>query len=77
MDFSLIRSHVSWCGLAWLIMMRPLLLRERERTIAGRGIEGMSKEKDGMRRVVEGRRWKEGASRDRGRRRDVGGGGEG
>lgn len=30
MDFSLIRSRVSWCGLAGLIMMRPLLLRGRE-----------------------------------------------
>lgn len=75
MDFSLIRSHVSWCGLAWLIMMRPLLLREQERTGAAgreREREGMSEERDGMRRVVEGRRWREGAGRDRGRRRDGG-----
>lgn len=32
MDFSLIRSHVSWCGLARLIMMRPPLRRGREMT---------------------------------------------
>lgn len=45
MDFSLIRSHVSWCGLAWLIMMRPLLLRERERTRAAGGERGGERRK--------------------------------
>lgn len=61
MDFSLIRSHVSWCGRARLIMMRPLLRRGRE----GAGDAG-SREKREMSggREVEGR-----AGRDRAGRR--------
>lgn len=52
MDFSLIRSHVSWCGLASLIMMRPLLLRGREKT-------GGRRERGGERR----KRWNEASGR--------------
>jgi len=50
MDFSLIRSHVSWCGLAWLIMMSPLLLR------GGKGDEGRKRwnEASGRGQEVEG-----------------------
>lgn len=39
--------------------------------------EGMSGERGGMRRAVEGRRWRERAGRDKGRSRDGGGGVEG